>query len=146
MMDDGHRPVRDRVDGRLDQASGGSGAQQLVDVVDAEREDKAVDRAGYEERDYRFTRRQRRGHGLGGAQHTVDDPRLPPDLGGEPSGEDRDPRQWKAEEDRPQHPALLADAFPDAEIRAIPGEEQHQEAAADHDPEREEWDRHRRPI
>src|SRR5262249_59095983 len=36
--------------------------------------------------------------------------------------------------------------FPDAEIRAVPGEEQHQQAATDHDPERKERDRHRRPV
>src|SRR6516165_8950689 len=41
----------------------------------------------------------------------------------------------------PQHPTLFGNVFPDAEVRAVPGEEQHQQAAADHDPERKERDR-----
>ncbi len=43
MIDDGHRPVGNGADRRLDQAPGGPRAQQPVDVVDAEREDEAAD-------------------------------------------------------------------------------------------------------
>jgi len=40
----------------------------------------------------------------------------------------------------------LLDAALDAEMGSEPGKEQHYDAAADHDPEREERDEHRRPV
>ena len=79
-----------------------AGAQQPVDVEDAEGEDEAVDRAKDDERDRRRARRQERRHRVGGSQHAVDRPGLAPDLGGEPAGQDRDERQRKAEEDQPE--------------------------------------------
>lgn len=56
-MDNGHRAVGDGINRRFDQTSGRAGAQQPVDVGDAEGEDETVDRTEYDERD------RRRAHG-----------------------------------------------------------------------------------
>src|ERR1700687_4719191 len=84
VADDRHRPVGDRADRRLDQAPGWPGAQQPVDVVNAKREDEAVECAEHDERDRCFAHGEKWGHRVRSAQDAVDRPWLPPNLGGEP--------------------------------------------------------------
>ena len=79
--------------------------------------------------------RQERRHRLGGAQHTIDDPRLAADLGGVPARQRRDERQREAQEDEPEQPAALLDPMLDDQPGAEPRQPKHDQAAADHDPE-----------
>ena len=92
-------------------------------------------------------RRQERRQRVGGPQHAIDRPGLAPDLGREPAGQRRDEAAaGSCRKIAHSSAALPLDAAPCGEPAAVPGERQHQQAAADHDPEGEERDHHRRPV
>ena len=83
-------------------------------------------------------RRQEGRHRVCGPQYAIDRPGLTPDLGGEPTRQYGDEGQWKAQKRRPEQQTVLFDASFDAQIRSDPGEQQHEETAANHHPKREE--------
>src|SRR5580704_15210423 len=117
-----------------------------MDVKNAERENKGIDDAEDNERDRCCARRQEGRHRICGTQHAIDRPGLTPDLGGEPAGQYGNERKRKAQKYRPEQQAIFLEASFDAQIRSDPGEQQHDETAANHHSKREKRNDYWRPI
>src|ERR1700686_1919947 len=130
----------------LEQLSPRTGADKPVDVKCAEQEDEGVDRTEDDERDRRLARRQEWRHGIRGSQHSEDHPGLTADFSGEPTGNDRNEGQWKAQESQPKQGTNVSQAMLETQILAEQGEPKHPQATSHHDPKTEKRDDHRRPI
>src|SRR5438270_9706416 len=131
---------------KLERLSRRTSANQPVDVKCAKQEDEGVDPAEDRERNRRLPRRQKWRHGIRGSQYAKDNPRLTAHFGGEPTGNDGNEGERKAEERQPKHEAIIRQAMLVTQIAAEPGEPQHHQPASHHEPEGEEWDDNRWPI
>ena len=118
----------------------------VVEQIDEHREEQQVDEAEEDDRGQHRVGLDHRGQPFRRAQQAIDDPRLAPDLGGEPAGLVGDLRPEHREHQQPQQPALL-EQRPAPEVKeAQPGHGNHPEADRHHDVIELERDIHRRPV
>ena len=118
---------------------------QAQQVDHAGREHHEIDDDERDQRGGDRGRRQRRG-GFSRPQQSIDRERLASGLGGDPAREHRDEaRRPHRDRKHMQQPGIVQRAAP-AHQQAEQAEPHHQQSHADHDPERPERDRHRRPV
>ena len=126
-------------------ARAGCAGHQLQDVDRAGDEGGEIHHDEGGERPADSRRRDRR-HRLGGAQQVKDGERLPPNLGGHPSRDDGDePRRTHQNREAMQQRPVIEPAA-GARPQAEQPQRQYAEPQPDHQPERPEHHRHRRPV
>ena len=131
--------------GRLDRAPFRSFVDEPVDVIDAHREHDAVDDDEQHEGRQHASRADRRNR-VGRAQDAVGDPRLAPDLRGDPAAQHRHEAEPPAVLHDLQVPARRGEPAAPPQEGAIEADRDHQQADPDHDAERKEHRDDRRTL
>src|ERR1700683_2504417 len=108
----------------IEQLATWAGVDKPVNIKRTEKEDERVHRTKDHKRDRRLTRGQERRHRIRGSQHSIDYPGLTTDFSGEPTGNDRNEGQRKAQERHPKQRTNVRQTMLETQIATDPGQRQ----------------------